>query len=272
MKLVSFNINSVRARIELLKNFLQKNNPDIVGLQEIKVQTVDFPKSEFADINYDLVIHGQKSYHGVAVFSKIKPVKYQAGIDFEGDQARFIYTKYNTDQGAFHLINCYFPQGENKAHPAKFPYKVKFYKGLLQWLEANFDSKKDNVAIMGDFNIAPQDCDIGIGEDNKKRWLRTGKCCFLPEEIELYQSLVDWGLSDPYRQLNAESNKFFSWFDYRSRGFEDTPKRGLRIDYVLCTAGLQKKCTSASIDYESRGQIKPSDHAPVIYEFDLTIK
>ena len=122
---------------------------------------------------------------------------------------------------------------------------------------------------MGDVNISPQDCDIGIGADNAKRWLKTGKCSFLPEEREWLEKVKAWGLTDSYRALNPECSDRFSWFDYRSRGFEAEPKRGLRIDLIMATAPLMAKCTATGIDYALRGMEKPSDHCPIWAEFEL---
>jgi exodeoxyribonuclease-3 len=122
---------------------------------------------------------------------------------------------------------------------------------------------------MGDLNISPEDIDIGIGEQNKKRWLRTGKCSFLPEEREWLGNLTSWGLSDTFRSLHPHTNDRYSWFDYRSRGFDDKPKRGLRIDQIWATQSLNNKLLDAGIDYEIRGMEKPSDHAPIWSSFDI---
>jgi exodeoxyribonuclease-3 len=115
-------------------------------------------------------------------------------------------------------------------------------------------------------NVAPLDADIGIGEDNAKRWLRTGKCSFLPEERDWLQSIMDWGLIDAYRVVHPDVTDRFSWFDYRSRGFEREPKRGLRIDLILITEPLRARLRDAGIDYDIRGLAKPSDHCPVWIE------
>ena len=122
---------------------------------------------------------------------------------------------------------------------------------------------------MGDLNISPSDIDIGIGEENRKRWLRTGKCSFLPEEREWLENLTSWGLVDTYRSINPERDNTYSWFDYRSRGFDDKPKRGLRIDQIWATEILNKRLKEVGIDYEARGMEKPSDHAPIWSVFDL---
>ena len=166
------------------------------------------------------------------------------------------------------IINGYFPQGENRDHPKKFPYKEKFFKDLMIYLNKNF-MPKDNIIILGDLNISPEDIDIGIGENNRKRWLASGKCSFLPEEREWLEKIKTWGFFDSYRKFYPNSDDRFSWFDYRSRGFDDNPKRGLRIDHLWVTTSLLKLANKSDIDYEIRSMEKPSDHAPVWTDFDL---
>ena len=133
------------------------------------------------------------------------------------------------------ILNGYFPQGENEKHETKYPAKRKFYKDLMTYLDENH-TPEDNVIVMGDVNISHTDLDIGIGEENRKRWLRTGKCSFLPEEREWLNTLFSWGFEDSFRTLNPETNERFSWFDYRSKGFNDN--RGLRIDLILAAPTL----------------------------------
>ncbi|PKM21309.1 MAG: exodeoxyribonuclease III, partial [Gammaproteobacteria bacterium HGW-Gammaproteobacteria-14] len=156
-------------------------------------------------------------------------------------------------------------QGESRDHPTKFPAKEKFYADLQAYLEQQLTPDQP-VVVMGDFNISAEDCDIGIGEDNRKRWLRDGKTSFLPEEREWFQRLLGWGLRDSYRQIHGDRNDLFSWFDYRSKGFEREPRRGLRIDGVLTSSALQGRVTDAGIDYEIRSMERPSDHCPVWVE------
>jgi exodeoxyribonuclease-3 len=144
----------------------------------------------------------------------------------------------------------------------KFPAKQRFYADLQDLLETRFQPDQPLV-VMGDINISPEDCDIGIGEENRKRWLKTGKCSFLPEEREWLARLKGWGLVDSFRLQNPSVDDRFSWFDYRSRGFEDTPKRGLRIDVILASEALRGRIAETGVDYDIRGMEKPSDHAPI---------
>jgi len=267
LKIISFNINGLRARLHQLQAVIDKHNPDIIGLQESKVNDPDFPLEAIANMGYQVVFHGQKGHYGVALLSKQSPLGLQRGYPHapQDAQRRLIVADYATPTGqnsSLRVINGYFPQGENRDHPVKFPAKREFYQDLLHYLRHHC-SADSLLAVMGDFNISPTDLDIGIGEKNAKRWLRTGKCSFLPEEREWYQQLHSWGLLDSFRLHYPQVNDRFSWFDYRSRGFEDNPKRGLRIDHILLTAPLAEKCVDAGIDYEIRGIEKPSDHCPI---------
>ncbi|MBF7730750.1 exodeoxyribonuclease III [Pseudomonas sp. N040] len=270
MKIVSFNINGLRARPHQLAALIEKHQPDIIGLQETKVADEQFPEAEIRQLGYHVHYHGQKGHYGVALLSRQAPLEVHKGFPQDGEesQKRFIWGVF-ADAGGNPLtvMNGYFPQGESRDHPLKFPAKQRFYAELQQLLESRFQPTQPLV-VMGDINISPEDCDIGIGEDNRKRWLRTGKCSFLPEEREWLQRLKDWGLIDSYRALHPQVNDCFSWFDYRSRGFEDAPKRGLRIDVIMASTALQGQLKAAGIDYDLRGMDKPSDHAPIWLQLD----
>lgn len=265
MKLVSFNINGLRARPHQLAELINCHQPDIIGLQETKVSDEQFPKADIEALGYHVIFHGQKAHYGVALLSKQVPTRTFYGFpnDAEDAQRRFIGATFlDTNGQPIHVFNGYFPQGESRDHPTKFPNKTQFYTDLQQFL-ANTCTPEEAVVVMGDFNISPEDCDIGIGPDNAKRWLRTGKCSFLPEERTWMTDLKRWGLQDSFRVLHPSVSDRFSWFDYRSRGFEDQPKRGLRIDLIMTSRGLEHRLKAADVDYVIRGMDKPSDHAPV---------
>lgn len=273
MKIVSFNINGLRARLHQLQAIIDKHSPDIIGLQESKVNDPDFPLTAIHEMGYQVAYHGQKGHYGVALLSKQEPLSVEKGYptDAEDAQRRIIignYSLHTNHKEQLTIVNGYFPQGESRKHEIKFPAKRKFYQDLMSYLEAQ-QSPEAYLAIMGDFNISPTDQDIGIGDKNAKRWLQTGKCSFLPEEREWYQRLWDWGLQDSFRLHHPTVNDRFSWFDYRSRGFDDEPKRGLRIDHILVTAPLAKKCVDVGIDYDIRGIEKPSDHCPIWATFEF---
>ncbi len=270
MKIISFNVNGIRARQHQVEAIKQNMNANIIGMQEVKATPEQFPVDWVQELGLHTEVHSQKAHYGVATLSDKPCLSVQKG--FPGDdnesQKRFIHTSHEMSNGeTLHILNGYFPQGENRTHETKFPAKKKFYADLLSYLNDNF-RKNENVIVMGDINVAPDDMDIGIGEKNQKRWLKTGKCAFLPEEREWVDKLVDWGVQDSYRILNPNTSDRFSWFDYRSRGFEDIPKRGLRIDLIMITKSLESRLINAGIDYEIRGMEKPSDHAPIFIELE----
>ncbi|MGQ9659422.1 MAG: exodeoxyribonuclease III [Thermochromatium sp.] len=271
LKIVSFNINGVCARPHQVEALKARLDPDILALQESKVADEQFPLEWARGLGYDVQIHGQKGHYGVALLSKQAPHTLIKGLPNDGIEAqrRLILGHYRLADGdEVTVINGYFPQGEARDHPVKFPAKQRFYADLLDYLRTAFRPDQ-NLVLLGDMNVAPLDLDIGIGADNTKRWLRTGKCAFLPEERAWFQALLDWGLIDAFRLRYPEVADRFSWFDYRSRGFEREPKRGLRIDHILISAPLRERLIDAGIDYAIRAMDKPSDHCPVWITLDL---
>jgi exodeoxyribonuclease-3 len=270
MKIVSFNVNGIRARFHQISHLIEQYAPDIIGLQETKVDDPEFPVEFVQNLGYQVHFFGQKGHYGVAILSKVEPLEVIKGFsgDDESDQKRLITAKFATDKGVLTVINGYFPQGESRHHETKFPAKQKFYDDLSNWLEADFASDQDTLVVMGDLNISPEDIDIGIGEQNAKRWLKTGKCSFLPEEREWLNRLKDWGLKDCFRHKYPDS-AIYSWYDYRSKGFEDDPQRGLRIDIILATSSAIEQLEDAGIIKEMRGMEKPSDHCPVWSDFNF---
>lgn len=268
MKVISFNINGLRSRLHQLQALIDTQNPDIIGLQETKVHDEAFPLADVEAMGYKVYYHGGKAHYGVALLSKVEPESLEKGYpwDAEDAQRRMIIGKFRQPNGRLlTVMNGYFPQGETRDHETKFPAKRKFYADLQRLLAESY-SKDDDIIVMGDINISPQDLDIGIGPDNAKRWLRTGKCSFLPEEREWLQTLKDWGFDDSFRVLHPEKEGTYSWFDYRSKGFDDN--RGLRIDVILTTKSLTERLKASGVDYDIRAMEKPSDHAPVWSEFE----
>ncbi len=266
IRIICFNINGLRARPHQLAALKDKYDPDIIALQEIKVSDEDFPASIPEDLGFKYYNYGQKGFHGVAIFSKQNPTNVIKGLDGGDDEAqkRFIQCDYTTNAGPLSVCNSYFPQGENRKHPDKFPYKDRYYKRITKHIE----SLDTNIVLTGDFNIAPNRNDIGMNEDGIKRWLSQGHTAFLPEEIVWYEKLTNLGLKDIWRERNPDSTKC-SWFDYRSRGFDQNPKRGLRIDHFLLSKNLENKYINSEIDHELRGMEKPSDHCPVVLDLDV---
>jgi exodeoxyribonuclease-3 len=270
IRTMSFNVNGIRSRLNQLEIILEKHSPTIVGLQEIKVSDEEFPIQAITEMGYEVSYFGQKGHYGVALLSKTSPINVIKGFptDDNESQKRIIHGHYQYGSETIHVINGYFPQGENRSHPTKFPAKEKFYSDLGMYMRDNF-KPNDYMVVMGDMNVAPKNIDVGIGPDNMKRWLQRGICCFLPEERTWLHSIMSFPLFDTYRHLHC-NNLEYSWFDYRSRGFDQEPKRGLRIDLILSSQSLLPRMIDAGIDVEARGLEKPSDHCPVWADFELS--
>ena len=270
MKLVTFNVNGIRARLHQLRELIARHEPDIIGLQETKVRDEEFPVGEIEALGYHPFFHGQKGHYGVALLSRTPLADCRRGFPDDGEDAQrrmVMGTATLADGTPLRILNGYFPNGERRDHPVKFPAKERFYADLRQYLQKHHDPS-EALVVMGDFNISPQDIDIGIGEQNRKRWLREGKCSFLPEEREWFNELLGWGLVDSFRCVWPDRDDRFSWFDYRSRGFERDPRRGLRIDTILASRALVSMIRDAGVDYEIRAMEKPSDHCPVWVQLD----
>lgn len=267
MKLISFNTNSIRMRLHQLEALIANHDPDLIGIQETKCQDQDFPTAEIEAMGYHAIFHGQKTHYGVAMLSKMPAQNVQKGFigEPEDAQRRFIAADFEIDGETIHIANGYFPQGENRDHPTKFPMKAWYYDNICSYVEG---IDNDQFIVMGDMNIAPVDEDIGIGPANAKRWLREGKSSFLPEEREWFENMENTGLVDTFRYLHPEVDDVYSWFDYRSKGFQAEPKRGLRIDMIMASDALVERLTDAGVDYEARGMEKPSDHAPIWAYFE----
>ena len=266
-RIISFNVNGLRSRLHQLEQVISQHSPEIIALQETKVSDEEFPVEAIDALGYQVEFYGQKGHYGVALLSKSSALSIVRGYttDDKDAQRRMIHGQYRIMGHNLHVINGYFPQGESRDHPSKFPAKEKFYSDLLGYLEKNF-SPEDLLLVMGDMNVAPEDIDVGIKPENAKRWIKTGKCAFLPEERQWLQNLKNWGLEDSFRAMNSEDNSY-SWFDYRSRGFEQEPKRGLRIDLILASPAAMNLLSGTGIDTEARGYEKPSDHCPVWADF-----
>ena len=255
MKIVSFNVNSLRVRLSQVIRWLGENQPDVLCVQETKVQDVDFPTQAFDQTEYKYVFKGQKSYNGVAVFSKTEIKDVRFGFDNEPkDQPRLI----KAEIGGIVVVNTYVPQGYSP-ESEKFRYKLKWFDRLLKFFKKNFDPI-DPIVWVGDFNVAPQPIDVY----DPKGLL--GHVCFCPEVAEALNKVVQWGFVDVFRMHCSEPNQYTFW-DYRVR---NSFKRNLgwRLDHIMATEPLAKKSTACYIDKEPRLAERPSDHTPIVAEFD----
>jgi exodeoxyribonuclease-3 len=253
MKIASWNVNSIRVRLPHVQAWLALRQPDVLGLQEIKVPTEAFPAAELAAAGYTSIIDGQKTYNGVALLSREEPSGVARGIpEFPDDQKRLIAASY----GTIRVINLYAPNGQSVGSE-KYAYKLAWLNALRDYLESELQDYP-RLLVMGDFNIAPQDRDVHDPDEWRERIL-----CSTPEREKL-QALAALGLVDAFR-LFQQPEKSFSWWDYRAAAFRRN--RGLRIDLMLVSHALAKQCTASRIDVGPRRLERPSDHAPVWSEF-----
>lgn len=256
MILATWNVNSIRARLEHAVQWIHARQPDILCFQELKCQTDDFPGYEFETEGYQCVVLGQKARNGVAIVTKEMASPIQKGFDneFDPENSRFIAATI----AGIHVITVYVPNGQSPDSP-HFEYKRDFFRELRSYC-ANIYSPDDFVAIVGDFNVAPDDIDVYNPD------LLRDTICFHPDEQADFVHLKSWGLIDLFRKMNPAVQNF-SWWDYRAGGYPRN--HGMRLDHILVTKPLAEKCVSCTIDREPRGWDRPSDHAPVLAEFSL---
>jgi exodeoxyribonuclease-3 len=256
MKLATFNTNSIRARLPLIMDWVEKEGPDILCLQETKVQDEYFPATAFEDAGYQAFFRGQKAYNGVAIISRLPPTDIRLDLYSEGDEeARFISARIND----IHVASIYVPQGFAPG-TAKFAHKLHWFNDLLAYIDKNYDPGLPLV-LTGDFNVALEPIDVYDPEGLR------GEVGFHPDEQAIMRQFLDWGLVDVFRKHEPNGGHYTFW-DYR---IPNAVKRrmGWRIDYILATLPLAEKSKSARIDIEARMRKKPSDHTFLIAEFDL---
>lgn len=249
MMIASWNVNSVRVRKEHVADWLRSHAPDALGLQELKCRDEDFPLEDFEDLGYRCLVHGQKTYNGVALLTRDKASEPVTGIPgLDDPQARAVAATV----GDVRVMNLYVPNGKEVGHD-HYHYKLRWLDALTEWVRAEL-KRWPRLAVMGDFNIAPDDRDVHDPEEWRDKIL-----CSAPERARL-RRLEDLGLKDSFR-LFDQPEKTFSWWDYRAAAFRRN--RGLRIDLVLLSEALAPACAEAGIDKSPRKLERPSDHTPV---------
>jgi exodeoxyribonuclease-3 len=253
MKVASWNVNSIRVRLEQVLEWLDAARPDVLGLQEIKMQTDDFPSDALREVGYYCAVDGQKTYNGVALLSRVEGADIQRGIPGFGDEQKRAIA--GTFDGC-RVIDLYIPNGQ-AVGSEKYDYKLSWLAALAGWLEDEL-KQHDKLVVIGDFNIAPDDRDVHDPEE----W--SGKILCSDAERAALQRLLDLGFSDSFR-LFDQPEATFSWWDYRAAGFRRN--RGLRIDLLLVSDAVAQTATASDIDKEPRRLERPSDHAPVWVEF-----
>lgn len=259
MRAISWNVNSLRTRFERVVAVLDRHRPDLLCLQETKVQDDDFPHQAFTELGYVSHAHGQKTYNGVALIGKegIEDVVHGFPGDPCPEQARVI----SCTMGGVRWINVYVLNGKEVGCD-KFELKMAWLTALRAWI-ADCCSPEEAVVVLGDFNIAPDDRDV----HDPDKW--RGKIHFSPQEHAQLQGFRDWGFTDLYRLQHAQGG-LYSWWDYRGGGFERD--HGLRIDLALGTPPARARCTGTHLDREERAPgedgDKPSDHVPLLVDVE----
>ena len=255
MQIATWNVNSLRVRLPHLTDWLAANPVDVLVLQETKLPDADFPRAELEALGLHVAYYGQKTYNGVAILARQPIADPVSGIPgFEDEQKRVLAATI----GGVRVIDVYVPNGQSVGSD-KYEYKLRWLAALQGYLAAELQ-RHPRLALLGDFNIAPEDRDV----HDPKAW--EGSVHVSPAERTALQSLQSLGLADCFR-LFEQPEKSYSWWDYRMMAFRRNA--GLRIDLILASAALASKCGACHIDKAPRRLERPSDHAPVVAAFDI---
>lgn len=255
MKIATYNINSIRSRMDALLAWLAGNQPDILCLQETKVQDHEFPVAPLTEAGYEVCYRGMKSYNGVAILSRKKPDEVTAGLDDGGpaDEPRLIRARF----GRVQVVNTYVPQGRDIEHEM-FQYKIEWYRRLRKYFDRHFKTS-DPVIWVGDLNVAEQPIDVYNPE------ARARHVCYHADVRKALTECRAWGFEDVFRRFHPEGGHY-TFFDYRTADSVDRGW-GWRIDYILASPPMAKKARSCVIDLEPRRKPKASDHTIMVAEF-----
>ena len=256
MNITTWNVNSLNVRLPHVSNWLSQHQPDVLVLQELKLEQDKFPAAALQMMGWQCAWSGQKTYNGVAIISRHAIENVQTGLPALPDdpQRRVISATIN----GVRVINVYCVNGES-LESDKFAYKRQWFAALTQWVREQMQ-QYDKLVLLGDFNIAPADDDVYDPE----KWHEQIHCS--SEERVWFQTLLDLGLTDCLRQIHP-TGAHYTWFDYRGAMFQR--KLGLRIDHILASQSLASSLHDVRVDLEERAQERPSDHAPVSAWFDV---
>ncbi len=258
MKIATWNVNSIRTRLEQLGAWLSRVAPDVVCLQETKVEDTRFPVDAIGEAGYKAIFTGQKTYNGVAILTRFGLVAEDPKLNLDGDDDDAPRRAIACTVDGVRIVGVYVPNGQAVGTPA-FDYKLGWFRRLKAELAAHASAGGDLI-VCGDFNVAPDPIDVY----DPSKW--EGHVLFHPDERAALRDLMDLGLVDLVRAKNVNPG-IYTWWDYRMGQFRRN--QGLRIDHALATRSLADKCTSAVVDRRPRELDKPSDHAPVVVEFDV---
>ncbi|MDO5059994.1 MAG: exodeoxyribonuclease III [Neisseria sp.] len=256
MKIATWNVNSLNVRLPHVQNWLQQHRPDVLVLQELKLDQDKFPAAAIQLLGYQVAWSGQKTYNGVAVIAKNELQDVHTGLpDLPDDPQRRVIAA--TIDGV-RVIDVYCVNGEALDSP-KFVYKEEWFAALTKFVRSEME-KHEKLVLLGDFNIAPADLDCYDPE----KWHEKIHCSSI--ERQWFKNLLDLGLTDSLRHIHPEA-VMYTWWDYRGAMFQR--KQGLRIDHILVSEAMKNALRDVQVDNEARGWERPSDHAPVWAEFDL---
>ncbi len=261
MRIATWNVNGLRARLEYILLWLKEREPDVVGLQELKVMDELFPHDRFESLGYRAVTHGQKSWNGVAILSRLPVEWIESGLPDQSEfGSRLIRARVGTGAGALDFTTLYCPNGKDTDHP-DFPRKLAWFDSLREWT-ADLLRAEESTVLCGDFNIVPSALDSW----NEEKF--SGSIFHTEAERDRMKALTSLGLHDLYREREPETQAF-SWWDYRGGAFHR--KHGLRIDFLLGTKRVVDRLKSVGIDRDYRKKkdgLTASDHAPVVADLD----
>jgi exodeoxyribonuclease-3 len=260
MRIATWNVNSIKQRTEGATAWLRSSQPDIVCFQETKCVDEAFPREAFEALGYNVAIHGQKAFNGVAILSKLPFDDVTPGLpgDPSDDHARFIEATVSTKTGALRIGCLYLPNG-NPANTDKYSYKIKWMERLARYARERLKHEEPFV-LAGDFNVIPAAVDARYPE----QWVNDA--LFLPETREKFRTLINLGLTEALRATTDETGLYTFW-DYQAGAWQKN--NGIRIDHLLLSPQATDRLTAAGIDKHVRGWEKPSDHVPVWIDLDL---
>lgn len=260
MKIATWNINGVRARIESATAWLSDAAPDLLCLQEIKSEDAAFPREAFEDLGYNVAVHGQKGFNGVAILSKLPFDEVSAGLagNDSDEQARFIEAVVSVDGGALRVVSLYLPNG-NPVASDRFDYKLAWMERLEAFAKKRL-SHEEAFVLAGDYNVIPEPTDA----KNPKAWL--DDALFQPQSRQAFRRLLNLGLVDAFRACHDDGGHYTFW-DYQAGAWQKN--QGIRIDHLLLSPQAADRLVATTIDKRTRAWEKPSDHVPVIAELNL---
>lgn len=254
VKIATWNVNSIRVRLQQILHWLQQHQPDVFALQETKTVNEQFPQREIEAAGYHVVYSGQKTYNGVAILSRKELRDVVTDLPTMPDPQRRVL---GGTFAHYRILNLYVPNG-SEVGSDKFAYKLKWLQSLRDYVKQQLQ-QYSKLIVLGDFNIAPEDRDVY----DPKKW--EGHVLVSEPERAALRQLLDLGLVDAFRLFNQESGNY-SWWDYRIR-YSFQYNLGLRLDLILISQALAKRCRQCVIDQSMRSLERPSDHAPVVVEF-----